>query len=155
MSDDLTPESSPEAAGKDTWDKAEIIGKVAIPVIIAITALTLNDQLSQRAQDAEVIKIAVAILSERPSEEGASNSALRSWAIDEMVVRADLSQDAAEELIDARLPVADQLIPQPQCEIWIDRQIASSGEVFRVQWSGWPIHSTIFEVYSESFGSRI
>ena len=77
MSDDLTPESSPEAAGKDTWDKAEIIGKVAIPVIIAITALTLNDQLSQRAQDAEVIKIAVAILSERPSEEGASNSALR------------------------------------------------------------------------------
>lgn len=43
------------AEQKDRWDKLEIIGKVALPVIIAGATLGFNWQVNQRQRDATMV----------------------------------------------------------------------------------------------------
>lgn len=77
---------------KDCWDKGEIIGKVMgavlIPVVITIGGLFFNWQENQRAREAaeaaskraataQMMQIAVGVLTGEPTEE---TKALREWA---------------------------------------------------------------------------
>jgi hypothetical protein len=74
-------------AEKDIWDKVEVVGKIAVglvvPVTIAIVAYLLNDQISQRARSAEMTRIAIGVLQQEPEESAALSGAdpLRDWAI--------------------------------------------------------------------------
>ncbi|MEO1108237.1 MAG: hypothetical protein AAFX90_09975 [Pseudomonadota bacterium] len=89
----MTKKETPE---KGFWDKLEIIGKVALPIVIAGATIWFNSQISARQQSAEMVKLAVGILSEKPQEDGVDP--LRVWAIDILVDRGGLSQNAAKTL---------------------------------------------------------
>lgn len=69
---------------KDGWDKAEIIAKFVIPVVVAATAYLLNGQISERQANTERSRIAIEILSAPLAEEqeGVSEDPLRRWALD-------------------------------------------------------------------------
>ncbi|MBF9036655.1 hypothetical protein HKCCE2091_20665 [Rhodobacterales bacterium HKCCE2091] len=95
---------SEPSSSKDNWDKAEIIGKIAIgslvPIVLGISAIVLNNQISQRSRSADMIRIAVGILQEDPAEEAPDN-ALRLWAISVLQNPADenaLTEEAASQL---------------------------------------------------------
>jgi len=134
-----------DGSGKDIWDKAEIIGKFAVPLVVAFAAVFLNNQFSKRSEDSEVTMIAVSILSSEPSDESRKDP-LRTWAAQQMVDRAGMSEEAANLLLVRRLPTNSATLPIPQCEIWSDKEVVNVGEEFRIQWSGWPVHSTTFTV---------
>ena len=81
---------------KDIWDKLEIAGKLALPVVIAGATIWFNSQISQRQQNADMVSIAVSVL----GQEGESkDDPLRSWAVKLLQHHGGLSADAANELI--------------------------------------------------------
>lgn len=94
---------------KDLWDKAEIVSKFIVPLVVAGTALWFNNQLSQRQTSAEMAQIAVGILSEEPVyEEGEIQSdPLREWAISVLQSPKEVSSltdEAAARLRQEGLP---------------------------------------------------
>ena len=78
---------------KGVLDKLEIIGKVALPIVIGGATIWFNSQISERQQSAEMVKIAVGILSVEP--EGDESDALRNWAVDILAEKGGLSESAA------------------------------------------------------------
>lgn len=82
---------------KDFWDKADIAGKVALPVVIALVTLFFNNQINQRQRDTELVSIATRIVSESPTTES-DGDPLRLWAIDILIERGGMSQEAALQL---------------------------------------------------------
>lgn len=103
---------------KDGWDITEIVGKVAgavlIPSVIAIGGLYFNAQENQRARQAseaasrraataQMMQIAVGVLSSKPTEETA---ALRKWATEVLEKPGEiiaLNRDAAIQLESSQL----------------------------------------------------
>ncbi|PIB25637.1 hypothetical protein BFP76_00425 [Amylibacter kogurei] len=89
---------------KDCWDKFEIFGKVLLPVVVAIAALFLNNQVSQRNLTGTKLQIAVGVLTGEPKDD---TKALRDWAIN-VLQHPDrdhsLSEEAALELRKQALP---------------------------------------------------
>ncbi|WP_159089334.1 hypothetical protein [Tateyamaria sp. Alg231-49] len=95
--------------GKDFWDKFEIGGKVALPVVVALAALYLNDQVSQREVSGRMIELSISVLASDPiyDEGEARVDPLRDWAVN--VLRhpdnpPTLSRGAATELRRLGLP---------------------------------------------------
>lgn len=92
--------------GKDLWDKIEVVGKIAVPVLVAITVLYWNGQKTARDTASAMTQVAVGILqAERPVD--GSDSALRNWAISVLERPSDpppLSPEAATELRKRSLP---------------------------------------------------
>jgi hypothetical protein len=89
---------------KDSWDKLEVLGKVAVPFVVALTALLLNSQVSTREQAARMSEIAVGILVEAPDVVSAP---LRNWAIsvlEEPSRTIALDAEAAAALREEGLP---------------------------------------------------
>ena len=93
---------------KDTWDKFEILGKIFIgllvPIVIAITAYLLNNQISERARATQMVQIAIGVLQTPPNDGGYSNAdiELRRWAVNILENPSDehiLSSNAAEALL--------------------------------------------------------
>ncbi|MBL3704640.1 hypothetical protein GI582_18235 [Sulfitobacter sp. BDSS02] len=82
------------AEAKDWWDKLEIIGKVALPVVIAAATIWFNSQVSERQQNADMVSIAVEVLSQATEQ----NDPLRDWAVDILVIQGNLASEAAAEL---------------------------------------------------------
>lgn len=64
---------------KDNWDKAEIVGKVLLPVLVAIVAYFWNHERTRQETSSAMTSIAVGILSVPVGD--SSSNALRSWAI--------------------------------------------------------------------------
>lgn len=90
---------------KDCWDKAEIFGKVALPLVIAAATLTINSQINARQNQSAIVSMALGIVSEKPDPEDAANvDPLRLWAIDRLVEHGGLSEAAATQLKFEALP---------------------------------------------------
>lgn len=93
---------------KDGWDKAEVLSKFVVPVVVAVTALLFNGQVSERQQSAQMAEIAVGILSEEPDANG-QDDPLRDWAIailEQPGKTVPLSSAAAAQLRQFGLPLA-------------------------------------------------
>ncbi|MEM6564997.1 MAG: hypothetical protein AAF665_11155 [Pseudomonadota bacterium] len=80
---------------KDAWDRLEIVGKVALPIVVAGATIWFNSQVSQRQQSAEMTRIAVGVLSEADISE---DDPLRDWAVNILVDQGGLSLAAARQL---------------------------------------------------------
>lgn len=90
---------------KDWWDKAEIIGKAIVPIVIGFTVLTWNSQRTSQQTAASMTTIAVGILSQEVAND--QNDPLRIWAISVLQSPANpplLSDAAAVALRDRVLP---------------------------------------------------
>lgn len=88
---------------KDHWDKLEILGKVALPVVVAGATIWFNSEVSTRQQTAEMVKVAVGVLGQEGKEE---NDPLRGWAVGILRQQGGLSEDAANALVnDPRLTI--------------------------------------------------
>lgn len=89
-------------SGKDLWDKIEIAGKVALPVVLLLGGYFLNSQFNQRQRANELIGIAIGILSAHPLEEPSeTEEAIRNWAIEilrDPTGHHTLSDEIAEKL---------------------------------------------------------
>lgn len=67
---------------KDLWDKADIIAKFLIPIVVAGTAYLLNGQISERQASTEKSKLAIDILSvPAVVDESSGEDPLRRWAV--------------------------------------------------------------------------
>ncbi len=99
---------------KDGWDKADIIGKMVIgilvPVVIAFFGYKINHSIQEKAQQQKeielgqkYIEIAVGILNNDPSK----NMPLREWAIDilKKYSPVEISPAAIKALKEKRLSV--------------------------------------------------
>ncbi|MEO1607094.1 MAG: hypothetical protein AAFU34_17415 [Pseudomonadota bacterium] len=68
---------------KDWWDKFEIAGKVAgavaIPAVLGLAAVYLDDRISQRERASELMALAIDILTGQPSVDDIEP--IREWAI--------------------------------------------------------------------------
>ena len=68
---------------KDWWDKFEIVGKVvgavAIPVVLGLAAVYLDDRISQRERASELTSLAMGILTDKPTVNDIES--IREWAI--------------------------------------------------------------------------
>ncbi len=89
---------------KDFWDKLEIIGKVALPVVIAGATLWFNSQLSSRQTSADMVQIAVGVLSQNvdDTEFELGVDPLREWAVevlDNPTEIQELTEDAKSALV--------------------------------------------------------
>lgn len=68
-----------EPVPKDAWDKIDIVGRAAIPIIVAVSVFLWNTERTSRDAAAQMITIATSILAAPPDE--AAPGPLRSWAI--------------------------------------------------------------------------
>ncbi len=89
---------------KYSWIKFDM-WKIVVVLVIAVTAVMLNAQIRKREIAGAKLDIAIAVLSQAPSE---GTNALRKWAIE--VLQApqadnDLGEAAAAELRKQALPV--------------------------------------------------
>lgn len=64
---------------KDVWDKLDILGRAAIPVIVALSVYLWNSERTSRDTASQMIAVATAILTAPPEQ--SAPSALRGWAI--------------------------------------------------------------------------
>lgn len=84
---------------KDCWDKAEVLGKIVVPIAVGLLLLAWNNQRTTQQTSAAMTEIAIGVLSEEPAEDG--GDALRDWAIAVLQSPDDpprLSDEAAMEL---------------------------------------------------------
>lgn len=85
---------------KDIWDKAEIVSKFLVPLVVAISVLIWNGQRTRADTSATMIKIALGVL-QSDIDPKKPDAALREWAI-EVMRNPDspprLSEQAALEL---------------------------------------------------------
>lgn len=88
---------------KDNWDKAEIVGKVALPIVIAAATLLYNNEVSARQQSSKMVELAIGIVTEPPMDDGEPEP-LRLWAIDILQVNGGLTEEAASQLKFSSLP---------------------------------------------------
>jgi hypothetical protein len=84
---------------KDFWDKAEIVGKVLVPIVVGVSVWLWNVERTKFQTTATMTQIAIGVLTGEPAESG--SNALRKWAID--VLRnpsspPELSESAAAQL---------------------------------------------------------
>jgi hypothetical protein len=84
---------------KDFWDKAEIVGKVLVPIVVGVSVWLWNVERTKFQTTATMTQIAIGVLTGEPSENG--SDALREWAIS--VLRnpsnpPELSDSAATQL---------------------------------------------------------
>lgn len=86
------------AEDKDMWDKAEIVGKVSLPVAVAVATLWLNGQVSQRQQSTEITKVAIGVLSEELGDDQRGIDPLREWAVARLSENYQFS-DAARDVL--------------------------------------------------------
>ena len=70
------------ASDKDFWDKLEICGKTALPIVVALAAVFLNNQINTRAQASEWTKIALSVINKPLDQEDTNQILLRTWAVD-------------------------------------------------------------------------
>ncbi len=95
---------------KDGWDKAEIVAKMLVPIVIALFGYLINNSIQEKAlqqKDVELsqkyIEIAVGILKSDPSKK--EKEPLRAWAIDVLKKYSpiEISPAAIEALKNERL----------------------------------------------------
>jgi hypothetical protein len=88
---------------KDYWDKAQIIGTLLIPIVIAIFGLFLNNTIKEKEIKLQYIEMALGILREEPNQDSIG---LRLWAIDvaQKYSIVGFSEEALEELKKSALP---------------------------------------------------
>ena len=94
-----------ERPAKDRWDKVDILAKAFIPIVDAGSVLFWNAQKTSRETAAQMITIALSILT-APPEKSAPN-ALRGWAIDVLRSPEDppaLTDEAAVALSKEAIP---------------------------------------------------
>jgi hypothetical protein len=93
---------------KDFWDKAEIVGKVLVPIVVGVSVWLWNVERTKFQTTATMTQIAIGVLTGEPAESG--SKALREWAID--VLRnpsspPELSESAAAQLNSEGFPQPD------------------------------------------------
>jgi hypothetical protein len=100
---ELNEMKSHQNKNKNFWDKAQIIGTVLIPVVLAIFGFFINNTIKEKEIKLQYIEMALGILREEPSQDSIG---LRLWAID--VVQkysiVGFSEEALEELKKSALP---------------------------------------------------
>ncbi|MGH0002810.1 hypothetical protein ACQU0X_22270 [Pseudovibrio ascidiaceicola] len=66
-------------AQKDTWDKADILIKALVPVVIAVGVFLLNSQFAEQQASSTRIKLALEILKQEPLADKQDEN-IRLWA---------------------------------------------------------------------------
>lgn len=88
---------------KDWWDKAQIVGAILIPCVIAFWGYFINNSIKQTEIKTRYFQMAIDILQEEPNKE---TIGLRLWAIKivEECSFVPFSEEALEELQRSALP---------------------------------------------------
>jgi hypothetical protein len=104
----LAEDAPPKA--KDCWDKAliagQIVGSILIPVVVGISVWSFNSERTQRDTAAQMVSIAVSVLTVPADENLIGENALRQWAIYVLQNPDDppaLSDEAAQLLLTDKL----------------------------------------------------
>lgn len=84
---------------KDRWDKFEIFGKVALPIVVALAAVFLNNQISVRQIHSEKTALAVRVLSSPADPSRSTIDPIREWAVDVLESDYDFALAALNELL--------------------------------------------------------
>lgn len=84
------------AEPKDWWDKADIGGKIALPVVIAGPTIWFNAQTTERQENAKMVEVAARVLSAPADEE---SDPLREWAVSQLQENGGLTDEAGQKLL--------------------------------------------------------
>lgn len=85
-----------------TKERAEVVSKFFTPVVLGLTALWFNNQISERSRQTEMVKVAVGVLQAEPAEDD-SDLTLRRWAAGVLVDPAAenrLGEAAADAMVE-------------------------------------------------------
>src|ERR1700720_667718 len=87
---------------KDGWDKAQVLGVVLIPMLVAALGLRVDSSIRERDLQIKDFEVAVGILKEDPAKNPGSEP-LRGWAL-----------ETFKKYSSVRLPEEDRL----KLELW-------------------------------------
>ena len=76
----MAQKNNKDKADKDNWDKADIVSKFFIPLVVAVSVLWWNADRTKSDRSATMIQIAIGVLSKDPETKTLVDP-LREWAI--------------------------------------------------------------------------
>lgn len=83
-----------EKSKKDSWDKADIIGKLAVAVLVALVGWWIQGVVTTQNTGKDYIGIALGILENKDQTEAMKkNTALRQWAVDLLKYYSSITLD--------------------------------------------------------------